>query len=48
VGRDKLTLVASPVIYDQGAPAVCRKDRIFVYQRLTSAPDAAQDRAIDA
>ena len=31
-----------------GAPAVYGADRIFVYQRLTSAPDAAQDRAIDA
>jgi len=31
-----------------GAPAVYGTDRIFVYQRLTSAPDAAQDRAIDA
>jgi glucose-6-phosphate isomerase len=31
-----------------GAPAVYGEDRIFVYQRLTAAPDAAQDRAIDA
>jgi len=31
-----------------GAPAVYGGDRIFVYQRLTSTPDAAQDRAIDA
>jgi len=31
-----------------GTPAVYGADRVFVYQRLTSAPDAAQDRAIDA
>jgi hypothetical protein len=31
-----------------GAPAVYSTDRIFVYLRLTSAPDAAQDRAADA
>ena len=31
-----------------GPPVVYGADRIFVYQRLTSAPDAAQDRAIDA
>ena len=31
-----------------GEPTVYGADRIFVYQRLTSAPDAAQDRAIDA
>jgi transaldolase/glucose-6-phosphate isomerase len=30
-----------------GAPAVYGSDRIFVYLRLTSTPDAAQDRAID-
>ncbi len=30
-----------------GAPAVYGADRIFVYQRLTSAPDAAQDLAVD-
>ncbi len=31
-----------------GAPAVYGVDRIFVYLRLTSAPDAAQDRAVEA
>ncbi len=31
-----------------GAPAVYGADRIFVYLRLTSAPDAAQDRAAEA
>ena len=31
-----------------GAPAVYGADRIFVYLRLTSAADAAQDRAVDA
>ncbi len=31
-----------------GAPAVYGSDRIFVYLRLTAAPDAAQDRTIDA
>ena len=31
-----------------GTPAVYGADRIFVYLRLTSAADAAQDRAVDA
>ena len=30
-----------------GGPEVYGKDRVFVYERLESAPDAAQDRAID-
>jgi transaldolase/glucose-6-phosphate isomerase len=74
-GRDKLTLVVSPRIYDLGAwleqlvaestgkngkaivpvdreplgpPAVYGADRMFVYLRLTTAPDDAQDRAVEA
>jgi transaldolase/glucose-6-phosphate isomerase len=74
-GRDKVTLFASPGIFDIGAwleqliaestgkigkglipvdrediaaPARYGEDRIFVYLRLSSAPDAAQDRAVDA
>src|SRR5262249_25998863 len=31
-----------------GAPAVYGDDRVFAYIRLESAPDAAQDRALDA
>ena len=31
-----------------GPPEVYGGDRVFVYQRLTSAPDPAQDRAMDA
>ena len=31
-----------------GAPEVYGKDRVFVYERLETAPDAAQDRAVDA
>jgi len=31
-----------------GPPEVYGKDRVFVYLRLASAPDAAQDRAVDA
>lgn len=69
-GRDKVTLIASPGIYDLGAwleqllaestgkdgkglipvdqeplgpPHVYGNDRLFVYIRLESAPDAAQD-----
>jgi transaldolase/glucose-6-phosphate isomerase len=30
------------------APEAYGKDRVFVYQRLASSPDAAQDRAVDA
>ena len=30
-----------------GAPDIYGRDRIFVYLRLTSAPDAAQDRSVD-
>ena len=74
-GRDKLTIVASPRIWDFGAwleqlvaestgkigkgiipidqerlgpPAVYGDDRLFVYLRLESEPDPAQDRAIAA
>ena len=73
-GRDKMTIVASPAIYDLGArleqlvaestgkdgksvipidhealgkPDVYGRDRIFVYLRLLSAPDAAQDASVD-
>ncbi len=31
-----------------GAPEVYGNDRVFVYERLESAPDPAQDRAVDA
>ena len=31
-----------------GSPEVYGQDRVFVYQRLETAPDAAQDRALDA
>src|SRR3970282_267858 len=31
-----------------GSPAVYGKDRLFVYLRLTSAPEATQDAAVDA
>jgi transaldolase/glucose-6-phosphate isomerase len=74
-GRDKVTLVASPAIYDLGAwleqllaestgkegkglipvdreplgsPGVYGTDRLFVYLRLASAPDARQDEAVQA
>jgi hypothetical protein len=74
-GRDKVTLVASPGIYDVGAwleqllaestgkvgkglipidgerlasPAAYGNDRVFAYLRLESAPDAAQDKAVEA
>ncbi len=72
-GRDKVTLITSPGIYDLGAwlekllaectgkggkgfvpidreslggPEVYGNDRVFVYLRLESAPDAAQDEAV--
>jgi transaldolase/glucose-6-phosphate isomerase len=72
-GRDKVTLIASPGIFDFGAwleqllaestgkdgkglipvdqerlgpPQVYGDDRLFVYVRLESAPDAAQDAAV--
>lgn len=72
-GRDKVTLIASPGIFDLGAwleqllaestgkdgkgvipvdleplgpPQVYGTDRLFVYVRLESAPDAAQDTAV--
>jgi transaldolase/glucose-6-phosphate isomerase len=74
-GRDKLTIIASPGIYDLGAwleqlvaestgkegkgiipvdretlgmPEVYGRDRLFVYLRLRSAPDAAQDQHVEA
>ena len=74
-GKDKLTLIVSPRIYDLGAwleqlvaestgkngtaiipvdreplgpPAVYGTDRLFVYLRLTTTPDDAQDRAVEA
>ncbi|MGE5305267.1 MAG: bifunctional transaldolase/phosoglucose isomerase, partial [Alphaproteobacteria bacterium] len=73
--RDKVTIVASPAIYDLGAwleqllaestgkegkglipidrealgnPDVYGRDRLFVYLRLRSAPDGAQDQAVAA
>src|SRR2546429_271496 len=72
-GRDKITIIASPRIYDLGAwleqliaestgkngkglipvdreslgaPSVYGDDRLFVYLRLESAPDPAEDAAI--
>jgi transaldolase/glucose-6-phosphate isomerase len=74
-GRDKITIITSPGIYDFGAwleqllaestgkigqglipvdreqlgsPAVYGNDRVFVYVRLSSAPDPAQDKAMKA
>jgi transaldolase/glucose-6-phosphate isomerase len=74
-GRDKVTIITSPGIFDLGAwleqliaestgkngkglipvdrerlgsPEVYGNDRVFAYLRLESAPDAAQDAAIDA
>jgi transaldolase / glucose-6-phosphate isomerase len=73
-GRDKMTIVASPGIFDLGAwleqlvaestgkegkglipidrealgkPDVYGRDRLFVYLRLSSAPDATQDGSVD-
>jgi len=73
-GRDKITIVASPGIFNLGAwleqllaestgkeskglipidrealgkPNVYGCDRLFVYLRLLSAPDAAQDASVD-
>lgn len=73
-GRDKVTIITSPGIYDLGAwleqmvagstgkegkglipidrespgkPDIYGRDRIFVYLRLLSAPDAAQDRFVE-
>ena len=73
--RDKVTIIASPGIYDLGAwleqllaestgkngnglipvdresparPGVYGEDRLFVYLRLESDPDPAQDAAIEA
>jgi transaldolase/glucose-6-phosphate isomerase len=43
-GRGLLVIEGEPV----GAPAVYGADRLFVYQRLESAPDAAQDAAVAA
>ena len=74
-GRDKVTIITSPGIYDLGAwleqlvaestgkegkglipvdrealgkPDVYGRDRLFVYLRLRSAPDAAQDQSVEA
>lgn len=74
LGRDKMTIVASPPILNLGAwleqlvaestskegkglipidreplgkPDVDGRDRLLVYLRLSSAPDAAQDAAVD-
>jgi transaldolase/glucose-6-phosphate isomerase len=74
-GRDKVTLIASPPLWDLGAwleqllaestgkvgkglipvdrealgaPEVYGSDRVFVYVRLTAAPDAEQDAAVEA
>jgi transaldolase/glucose-6-phosphate isomerase len=73
-GRDKVTIITSPGIFDLGAwleqliaestgkvgkglipvdretigaPQVYGADRVFVYLRLESGPDAAQDKAVD-
>src|SRR6516225_10166498 len=73
-GRDKLTIVISPGIFDLGAwleqlvaestgkdgkglipidrealgkPDLYGRDRLFMYLRLSSAPDAAQDASMD-
>jgi transaldolase / glucose-6-phosphate isomerase len=73
-GRDKMTIVASPGIFDLGAwleqlvaestgkdgkgvipidrealgkPDVYGGDRLFVYLRLSTAPEAAQDTSVD-
>ncbi|HEV8140968.1 MAG TPA: bifunctional transaldolase/phosoglucose isomerase [Pyrinomonadaceae bacterium] len=73
-GRDKITFITSPGIYDLGAwleqliaestgkqdkglipidretpatPDAYGHDRVFAYLRLTSAPDAVQDAAVD-
>jgi transaldolase / glucose-6-phosphate isomerase len=73
-GRDKITIVTSPGIFDLGAwleqlvaestgkdgkglipidrealgkPDVYGSDRLFVYVRLATAPDAAQDSSVD-
>ena len=73
-GRDKITFITSPGIYDLGAwleqliaestgkqdkglipidretpaaPDAYGHDRVFVYLRLTSAPDAVQEAAVD-
>jgi transaldolase/glucose-6-phosphate isomerase len=75
LGRDKVTIIASPAICGVGAwleqllaestgkegkglipidrealgpPEVYGADRIFVYLRLQSAPDATQDRSVEA
>jgi len=75
MGRDKLTVIASPGIHDLGAwleqlvaestgkigkglipvdreplgpPAIYGADRVFVYERLETAPDPEQDRAVEA
>jgi transaldolase / glucose-6-phosphate isomerase len=74
-GRDKVTIITSPSIYDLGAwleqlvaestgkegkglipvdrevlgkPDVYGRDRIFVYLKLRSVPDAAQDQSVEA
>ncbi len=74
-GRDKITMITSPQLWDLGAwleqllaestgkggkgvipvdredlstPDVYGDDRVFVYIRLTSGPDAAQDAAVEA
>ena len=74
-GRDKVTIITSPEIYDLGAwleqllaestgkqghgiipvdreqlaaPDVYGKDRVFVYLRLDSAPDSAQEAKVSA
>ncbi len=74
-GRDKITLITSPPLWDLGAwleqflaestgkhgkglipvdrealgaPDVYGDDRVFVYVRLTAAPDSAQEAAVEA
>lgn len=75
LGRDKLTFITSPKVFDLGAwleqliaestgkngkgiipvdreqlgpPEIYGKDRLFVYIRLTSAPDTKQDEGVAA
>jgi transaldolase/glucose-6-phosphate isomerase len=75
MGRDKVTIIASPGIHDLGAwleqliaestgkngrglipvdreplgpPEIYGSDRVFVYERLETAADSQQDRAVEA
>ena len=44
IGKGLIPVDREPV----GTPQVYGKDRVFVYERLLSAPDPAQDKAVDA